>query len=194
MGREASCRVHWGTESKYCKVLLESSELIVRGPLPRRAALAAIHEVTVDGDKLTFLVDDEPVALDLGSEQAARWSKAIAKPPPTLAKKLGLSSATHVALAGSVSDLNLKAAVSAATTVDGPKPDVVIAEVHNAEELETVISGLSDAPAWLVYPKSIKKFSESHIRKTMRAAGYIDTKVASVSTAMTGLRFQKRPG
>jgi len=70
--------------------------------------------------------------------------------------------------------------------------------VQTPEELEHHIRGSQGlsaptAPVWVVYPKGRgKQIDEAQVRKTMRAVGMVDTKVASVSDDLTALHFSQR--
>jgi hypothetical protein len=59
-------------------------------------------------------VDGDSVALSLGVDLAAKWADALLKPPPTLAKKLGITAETTVWMIGPVDDVALKAALDKA--------------------------------------------------------------------------------
>jgi hypothetical protein len=45
MGRETNCEVKWAGDVGQCKVLLESSELILRGALRRRVPISGISAI-----------------------------------------------------------------------------------------------------------------------------------------------------
>src|SRR5271163_3995855 len=108
MGREATVECQWGDEAGQCKVLLESRELIVRGAIRRRVAIASLSHVFADEDRLCFRVGTDEVFLDIGSKAAQSWAKAITTPPPSLAAKLGISETSHLLLIGDFEDETLK--------------------------------------------------------------------------------------
>jgi len=62
MGREATCHCQWGSESGHCKVLLETSELIVRGPIRRRVPIASLTQVSAQGNDLHFHANEDAVS------------------------------------------------------------------------------------------------------------------------------------
>ena len=197
MGREASCQCQWAGESGQCKVLLETSELIVRGPIRRRASIASLTRVFAEGDSLHFLAGQDAVTLTLGSELALSWAKKIATPPPTLAAKLGISSQSNLLIVGGCVDEELNAAIETAATTESKNPDLILAHVKNASNvnyaLDLYAKIASHAPIWIVYPKGPNKpIGETEIRDTLRRENFIDTKVASVSASLTALRFVKR--
>src|SRR5271170_2774305 len=116
MGREAKVECQWGDEAGQCKVLLESQELIVRGAIRRRVALASLSHIFAEENRLRFRVGPDEVFLDLGSKAAQSWAKAITTPLPSLAAKLGISKTSRLLLIGGVEDEALKAATAEAAS------------------------------------------------------------------------------
>lgn len=196
MGREASCQCTWAEEAGACKVLLESRELIVRGAIRRRVLVSSLADVTAKGEQLVFRVGQDKVTFHLGAELAQRWAKAIATPPPSLAKKLGISPASQLLLIGQVEDNELKAAIAEAGTTDGKEVDLILACVKTPAELDRALkqcSASARSSVWIIYPKGPgKQLGESAIREQLHSRGFIDTKVASVSATLTALRFARR--
>jgi hypothetical protein len=196
MGREATVQCHWGQEVGLCKVLLETHELIVRGEVRRRVSRANIREIAVEHDELHFEVDGETASLSLGSALAQRWAKAITKPPPSLASKLGISSASRLRLFGEIDSEELQAAIAeAATPNNKTAANLILASVTTPLDLELVLNRLPKRPSdlvplWIIYPKGgVNGFGETSVRETLRHRGFIDTKIASVSPKVTALRF-----
>jgi hypothetical protein len=195
MGREATAQCRWAQESGPCKVLLETHELIVRGALRRRVPIANIRDISVENEQLNFKVDGDPVSLSLGQELAQRWAKAIAKPPPTLASKLGISPRSHLRILGEIDSEDLQTAIDEAASTGGKAADLILAQVKTPLDLENALTRLPKrpfdlSPLWVVYPKGGSNgFGETSVRETLRRRGFIDTKVASVSSELTALRF-----
>jgi hypothetical protein len=198
MGREAECKCRWGDETGRCKVLLEGSELIVRGGLRRRVPFSSLQAVTVHGEELRFTVDGIPVALGLGAGLPQKWADAIASPPPGLAKKLGITASSHVLMVGDADAQELKSALVGAASINGANVDLILLRASSPLEFENRL-GLcwekidAGCPAWVLYPKGKNStLGETVVREKMRGLGCIDTKIASVSTELTGLRFIRR--
>jgi hypothetical protein len=195
MGREATVQCRWGQETGHCKVLLETHELIVRGDLRRRVPIAQVIDVSVEGEELRFRVGGDAVSLSLGPSLAQRWAKALTTPPPSLASKLGISSTSRLRVLGEIDSRELEAAIAEAAATDGKNADLMIALVTTPHDLDLALARLpkrqSDTPPlWIVYPKgSANPFGESSVRESLRGRGFIDTKVASVSSKLTALRF-----
>ena len=197
MGREASCHCQWAAESGQCKVLLETHDLIVRGPIRRRVPISSLTKVSVKGEQLTFRAGKESVSLSLGSELATSWAKKIAAPPPTLASKLGMSSESHLLLIGELSSSELETATAEAGTMNSREVNLILACVKTTSDLNHVLDRYvaypSNPPVWIVYLKGPNKpINETEIRNTLRHEGFMDVKVASVSATHTALRFIKR--
>lgn len=199
MGREATCHCQWGSESGHCKVLLETSELIVRGPIRRRVPIASLTQVSAQGNDLHFHADEDAVTLTLGAALAQSWAKKIATPPPTLAAKLGITPQSNLLIIGDYADEDLKAAIDGAAESNTPenKPDMILANVRTTGDLNYALDLYSKIPShppiWIIYPKGPgKPINETEIRNTLRQEGFMDTKVASVSATLTALRFVKR--
>jgi hypothetical protein len=200
MGREATCHVQWAGESGEAKVLLESQDLIVRGGggLSRRSvAFASLAHIEVRGDALCFRAGVDAVAITLGAAQAQSWAKKLAAPAPTLAAKLGIGATTGLALIGNFDARELVLAIGEAASNDSRHPDMILALVKTAADLNYALdvyaSYLNRPPIWIVYPKGAgKPIGETEIRNTLRQAGLMDTKVASVSAELTALRFNWR--
>ncbi len=198
MGREAMCRCVWGKTQQEVKALLEPPELIVRGELRRRVPFAKMRGVKADGDLLRFTFEGEPVALSLGKEMAAKWADALLKPPPILAKKLGITPDITVRVIGPVDDAELKVALADAKAVSQSKGDLILARVNSPVDLAAVLRKAASQlaagiPIWFIYRKGPgHPLNENIVRATALATGIVDTKIAAVSAEFSALRFVKR--
>jgi hypothetical protein len=95
---------------------------------------------------------------------------------------------------GPVSDAALKEALHGYTASRSSDARMVIAVTQNDRHLADAVRAhkLLDAGAalWVVYVKGkSSSFGETRVRDGLRAMGYVDTKVASVSTELTASRF-----
>lgn len=198
MGREAECDCIWNGAASRVKALLEPPELILRGAIRRRLPFAELQQARADGTLLSFRFQDEPVSLHLGSAMAAKWAQSILRPPPTLAKKLGISESARVRLIGSIDDDALRKALSEAAEISSRNSDLIIARVNTPAELSRALRSAAarlarGVPIWFIYRKGPgHALSESDVRFAGLAAGIVDTKIAAVSPALTALRFVKR--
>ena len=203
MGREATCHCQWSGVFGQCRVLLESNELILRGAISRRTLISSLTHVFVQGGELHLQVGEEAVVLTLGADLAKRWAEKIATPPPTLATKLGISPTTRLLLVGEFATDELERAIAQAATTDGKNPNLILAGVRVAADLDYALDVYahhpSNPPIWIIYRKGTSKLKgpgkligETEIRTLLRQEGFIDTKVASVSASLTALRFIKQ--
>jgi hypothetical protein len=194
MGREATCHCKWGDEQGDCKVLLEPTELIFRHGIRRRVLLSALTDMAAVGENLVFHAGRDRVQLRLGPEVAQRWLKAMKTPPPSLARKLGISPTTKLLVLGDVQSEELTAAIAQAGSLAGKEVDLTLICVDSERALSQCFEGgTCSAPLWIVYPKGPdSSLKESAVRELLRSRGFIDTKVASVSAKLTALRFARR--
>lgn len=197
MGREANCHCQWADEAAECKVLIETHEVIVRGAIRRRAAIASLTDISVHGGQLRFCAGGDTVALDLGEAIAQSWAKKLTTPPPTLAAKLGISAETRLLLIGEFESEELKSAIAATAITESKDANLILASLRTNRDLNYALDRYAahpgKPPIWMIYPKGPNKpLTETEIRDTLRREGLIDTKVASVSPTLTALRFIKR--
>lgn len=196
MGREARCAASWGARSGEVTALLETTELIVRGAFRARAPLTSLRDVRADGDTLRFRTGEENVALVLGPA-ASRWAAAIAKPPPSLAAKLGITAGTRVLVEGEMDDAALAAAIASGTRAEAGDADLIVARVDDADELARIAHehhALLERRVrlWVVYTKGKRApLGEAAVRGMLRERGLMDLKVAAVSDALTALQFAR---
>jgi hypothetical protein len=201
MGQEATCVCLWNGEPREVKALLEPPELILRGGIRRRIPFVAMSKVRAGDDGLHFSLQDESFALALGAALAERWAQSLLKPPASLAKKLGIGSDTIVRAIGKLDDPALEATLAEAKAVSVRKGDIILARVETPADLALALKKAAPdlalgVPIWLVYRKGPgHALNESMVRSVGLAAGIVDTKVASVSAQLTGLRFvlRKKP-
>jgi len=198
MGREATCQCHWAGKSAEVKVLLEASELIFRGEIRRHVAFSELKDVKAQSGRLSFTVGGDAVELFLGADQADKWAKKLISPPPSLARKLGITNESAVWVLGDAADESLRAALAEAARISDKSPDLILACVKTSKDLESALikthSRLAEGvPIWLVYLKGPgHPLNESLIRSALLPRGLVDTKVAAVSATLTAIRFNLR--
>ncbi|HEY0614486.1 MAG TPA: hypothetical protein VGC96_07585 [Candidatus Elarobacter sp.] len=196
MGREARCAATWGARTGDVTIHLDSAELTARGAFRARAALASLRDVRAEGETLRFRCDGENVALLLG-RAAPRWAAALVKPPPSLAAKLGITAETALAVEGVIDDNALAAALAGGRRTRSGDPALIVARLDDLAELARVVRRHAAAldravPLWIVYTKGKSgPLGEAAIRAFLREHGLIDLKVASVSPALTALKFAR---
>jgi hypothetical protein len=195
MGREAICKCDWAGTTAQVKALLESTEVILRGAIRKRIPFNEIKQVKALSDRLRFIVGGETVELFLSSKAAANWAAVLTSPPPSLARKLGITSTTIVRTIGDIADRALISALAEAAEISAQNAALIVAHVDSPESLHQTLNQaraqLSKAvPIWIVYAKGKgHAIDESAIRSLLRANGMMDTKIASVSATLTAIRF-----
>jgi hypothetical protein len=99
---------------------------------------------------------------------------------------------------GDIRDENLALALAEAARISATDADLIVACVDTPESLRAALQQagkqlMNAVPIWLVYAKGPgHPLNESVIRSALRASGMMDTKVASVSSELTALRFNLR--
>ena len=188
MGREAACICTWGTQTGDVRALLETHEVIVRGSVRGRVARNEVRDVRVDGDALHFRAGTVPVTLVLGAREAGAWAQRLTAPPPSLAKKLGITEGLRVRIWGDVDGL-AGDALGAARRVTRGAFDLALVRVETPAQL----AALPDvAPVWVFYTKGRNApVGENAVRATLRARGLIDIKTSAVNATHTALLFRR---
>ena len=195
MGLEAETTCTHSGKSFAVKALLESTELILRGALRCKLPIAALKHVAVKNTALTFEAEGERYALALGATKSAAWAKKIAAPPPSLAKKLGLSETSMAHVIGPVDDAALAAALQSHTAATLAEAAFILAVLRNEADLAALLKahGKSALLLWLANVKGAKcALGENAIRAVMRRAGFMDVKSCAVSAAFSATRYVKR--
>ena len=191
MGREAAAEVRFGDQSGPAKLLLEADALILRGAVRARIPRDAIRSYAVNGDDLTIATDLGTLRATLGAPEAAAWLRALAKPRPTLAQKLGVSPTHPARVLGQITDATLAAALLGATTEADAA--ILIAELTSPDAMDRALTEAQLHPGaalWGVTEKGkAAGLSDADLRRHMRAAGYIDTKSCAVSDRFTATRY-----
>ncbi|HZO94045.1 MAG TPA: hypothetical protein VFB22_09735 [Candidatus Baltobacteraceae bacterium] len=176
---------------------LDGTELRARGAFRAVAPLAGMRDVSASGGVVRFRAGSDEVALALGPA-AGRWAAALRTPAPTLAAKLGIGAATRVLVDGTVDDPALEAALGEGTRVRTGAADAVVARVDDADTLAGVLRRrerrlAAGARVWVVYVKGKNApLGETAVRALLRERGFVDVKVAAVSTRLTALAFVRR--
>jgi hypothetical protein len=197
MGKELECKCTYGGHKFQVKAILEAKELILRGEWKKRILRTSMSAISTADGCLRFKVAGEEISLALGEIAAEKWCKALLSPPPSLATKLGITATTSVYVIGEIDDGNLHDALQTASQISAQTGDLMIARVNTPNELSHLRKLVSRPglrrPLWVIYPKGSRSWvSEADIRSAFRAMDFVDTKVASISEKLTGLRFSPR--
>jgi len=194
MGREAEGRALWDGQDGAVRALLESDTLILRGGVKARLARAGLAGWRAEGDALHLTADGRPLVLHLPAGEAARWVKALDRPLPTLAEKLGLAPGMPVAVLGDAPP-EVAAALAGCAAVPLAGAAMVIAVLAAPEDLMAVLAAGAGVPVWCIHGKGkAAGVGEAAVRAAFRDAGWIDTKTSAVSAAWTATLYRPRRG
>jgi hypothetical protein len=202
MGAEASCVAHFGGQSSEGKAQLETDFLLFRGTFRVKIPLSGIHELSEAGGQLSLSFADGTLHLDLGAA-APKWLQKI-KNPPSLLDKLGVKAGATVVSIGIHDERFLGLLRSSSVAVKkkaAPMSELIFAGIEAPADLEQVAHALPClAPTgalWTVWPKGQKHITEAQVMAAGRAAGLVDTKIASFSATHTAMKWMipvaKRP-
>lgn len=195
MGYEAECRIRYDGQSAVGKALLETSDLIVRGPFRLAVPLASITAATAADGCLSITFDGKHVELEVGAA-AAKWAERISHPPSRL-QKLGVKPdmvvlAIAIEDAGFLDELARRGARVVRTASAG-RADLVFygaerrAALDRLKDLSTRIK--PDGAVWVLRPKGIEAITETDVMAAGKRAGLVDVKVVSFSPTQTAEKF-----
>jgi hypothetical protein len=193
VGRETIAVVYWRGQSAQTRVLLEASELILRGGIKERIARSAIANVRRTEHGVAFTASGAPLSIEMTAKQANLWLKALTAPPPSLASKLDIGPEKPAYILGTVDDAALVKALAGATTEKMVAATTIVAVLSSPHDLDAALDVArtrSALPLWCVYGKGPRaSIGEGAVRSYLRSNGYIDTKVAAISPHLTATRY-----
>lgn len=191
MGKELMCHASQGQQSGEGKALLETTEILFRGPFRLKIPLSSITKVEARDGSLVVSYPGGPATFEIGG-QAEKWREKILN-PRTLMDKLGVKPKLRVNLEGIFDDAFL--ADFEARSPERAAKDCDI--VFFAAATETALRKLpalqsrikSTGAIWVIYPKGRKEITEIGVIRAGRETGLVDVKIASVSATHTGTKF-----
>ena len=189
MGQEIKCKVDFGKQSSRGKALLETSELLFRGDFRLKIPFQTITGLEVSAGKLSVTFREGSAVFHLG-DAAEKWAARIRNPPSRL-DKLGVKPGTKVRLIGSHDDDFRRELTDRGAVVSRSKSDLIFLSAKEKDEL-VELAYVKDEPVWVIYPKGVQIITEKDVLMAGRAAGLVDSKVASFSATHTALRFVRR--
>ena len=196
MGKEVKGAVRAGKERYEGKVLLETNEIIFRGPEYRlKIAFGEIRGVDAANGELRVQSKDGVKIFEVGPS-AEKWREKILH-PKTRAQKLGVKTGTRVRLVGEfdldfVKELKVSKVKIVQANGSGVFENTFFAvDARNSLAALTKYAKKMKGPEtlWVVYPKGKTEITENDVLSTGRKAGLKDIKVVSFSAAHTALKF-----
>ena len=192
MGREATAQISYQGQTWAGKILLEGAEILCRGAVRVRLPRAVILTFAAQGVDLVLTTAQGDLRATMAPGQAALWVAALARPPPDLAAKLGLSGQNRAFAASDLNDADLRAAVQD-RLAPADLAIVAVAEILTPADLTDILARIDTLPLWAVTVKGKDSpCPEAQLRPLLRALNFVDTKSCAVSDRMTATRWQKR--
>jgi hypothetical protein len=181
------CHGKFGAQSGDGRAMLETDELIFRGPFRVAVPLRALTDVATKGDTLTLTWPEGKLTLTLG-DQLEKWARAITE-PKTVIDKLGVKPGMQVVIVGRFETSFRTDVMNALGVKPGVKPvpgcDLVfqlLVHPNDIEKLADLMPAIApDGGIWAVYKRGRKDLSEDTVRTAARAMGLVDIKIVRVS-------------
>ncbi|MDP3196044.1 hypothetical protein [Tabrizicola sp.] len=193
MGRETEGHAVWRDQSGAVRALLESDGIILRGEVRGKLPRAGLMGWRVEGEDLCLSSDGEPLVLTLGAKEAGAWVKALEKPVPSLAAKLGVSATARAWVIGGPPPEEIAVAVSGATVAGPEGAAMIVAVLSGPDHLEAALAAgqASGLRVWCVHGKGkAAAVGDAAVRAAFRAAGWVDIKASAVSDAFTATLYR----
>jgi len=197
MGREAEGHAVWRGVSGAVRALLESDGIILRGEIRAMFPRAGLMDWRVEGDDLCLRSAGEALVLTLGAKEAAAWVKALDKPVPTLAAKLGVSVTVRAWVIGGPPPEEIVVAVAGFQALGPEDAALIVAVMTGPGDLEAALATgqASGLRVWCVHGKGKgAAVGEAAVRAAFRASGWMDIKSSAVSEAFSATLYRPPPG
>lgn len=197
MGREAEGHAVWRGASGAVKAYLESDGIILRGEVRGKLPRSGLMGWRVEGEDLCLCLDGEPLVLTLGAKEAAAWVKALEKPLPSLAVKLGVSATARAWLIGGPPPEEIALAVAAGRAEGPGDAALIVAVLSGPEDLAAaLVAGRAQGlRVWCVHGKGRgAAVTDAMVRAAFRAAGWIDIKSSAVSEGFSATLYRPPVG
>jgi hypothetical protein len=175
------------------KALLESDGIILRGEVRGRLPRAGLMGWRVEGEDLCLRSDGEPLVLTLGAKEAAAWVRALEKPVPSLAAKLGVSGVARVWVIGGPAPEEIAVAVAGAQASGPEDAALIVAVLTGPSDLDAALAAgqASGLRVWCVHGKGKgAAVGDGLVRAAFRGAGWMDIKASAVSEGFSATLYR----
>jgi hypothetical protein len=198
MGLEAKCILRVDGAAHIGTALLETDELLFRGPARLKIPFAAITSLDAVQGVLRVTHVGGSAQFELG-DAATKWAERI-RSPRSLLDKLGVKSAMSVSVIGDfdaafVSDVEARAGtLSVGRARQGS--DLVffladkVAQLSQLSSLEPTLA--TGGAIWVVHPKGKGALKDTEIFAAGEAVGLTAVKVVRFSETHTGEKLMRR--
>lgn len=197
MGREAEGHAVWRGVSGAVKAYLESDAIILRGEVRGKLPRAGLMGWRVEGEDLCLRSDGEPLVLTLGAKEAAAWVKALEKPLPSLAAKLGVSETTRAWVIGGPPPEEIAVAMAGASMPGPVGAAMIVAVLTGPGDLDAALAvgRASGLRVWCVHGKGRgTAVPDAAVRAAFRAAGWMDIKTSGISEEFAATLYRPPAG
>lgn len=196
MGLETICRATGPSGSGEGRLLLETDELIFRGPARVRIPLASITKARVAGGDLVVEYPGGSIRFALGAV-AAKWLERISTPPKSRTEKMGLKAGQVVSIVGltergfAAEAEALGARVSRGRVLQGSHHVIFeVSRLSDLAKLKTLRSALDPSGGiWVVHRKGPTGIKDTEIFAVAKRIGLTAVKVARFSETHTAERL-----
>jgi hypothetical protein len=198
MGLEAKCVVHIDGLAHRGTALLETDELLFRGPARLRIPFKSITSLDASDGVLRVAYAGSQADFELG-DAAATWAERI-RSPRSLLDKLGVKPGMTVTLVGDFDAEFTRDLEQRVGPVSRGRPrtgsHLLLFLVERSKQL-TELSALESALArggaiWVVHPKGTGAIKDTEIFAAGEALGLTATKVVRFSETHTGEKLMRR--
>jgi hypothetical protein len=193
MGREAEGHAVWRDAAGAVKALLEGDAIILRGEVRAKLPRSGLMDWRVDGEDLCLRFDGEPLVLTLGAKEAAAWVRALERPVPSLAAKLGVSGAARAWVIGGPPPEELAVAMAGAEAAGPGEASLIVAVLTGPGDLATALGAGQETGlrVWCVHGKGkAAAVGDAAVRAAFRAAGWTDIKASAVSDGFSATLYR----
>jgi hypothetical protein len=193
MGREAKCFVRYGSQAGDGKALLETNEVLFRGPFRFSIPLKEITRLETTKAGLEINTASGIASLELGEAEAAKWFKAI-REPKSILDKLGVKTGHRVSVLGLDDGFRQELSDRGVVLVEnGAELDALFFEVGSTEDLARMRLLKKQLKAngalWILRPKGRKDLSEAMTMAAGKGAGLVDVKVVGFSEKLSAEKY-----
>jgi hypothetical protein len=193
MGREAEGHAVWRGVAGAVKAYLESDGITLRGEVRGKLPRPGLMDWRVEGEDLCLRSGGEALVLTLGATEAVAWVKALEKPVPSLAAKLGVSVSVRAWVIGGPPPEEIAVAV-AGFAAEGPEAAaLIVAVLSGPADLEAALAAgeATGFRVWCVHGKGKgAAVPDGAVRRAFRAAGWMDIKTSAVSDGFSATLYR----
>ena len=191
MGNTKKTSVRAGSSRFDADVLLETSELILRGEKRMRIPFSEMKSLAANDGALTFRFRHDTISIDLGDD-APKWLEKI-RNPKSVIEKLGVKPGHGIVLINIQDDAFARDLESLGTKPVKKNADAIFYGANTRDDLDRIAklraSLASNGALWIIRPKGVKEITESDVMAAGKAAGLVDVKVVRFSDTHTAEKF-----